>query len=428
MRIILHIDMNSYFASCEQQDNPQWRGLPLGVCEHLGGIIIAPSIEAKRYGIKTGTPIWEARKLYPKIVLTKTHPERYRHYTRKFLQVLADYTDHIEKYSIDEAFLDVTRVCSAQGRSLDAKDRPTDGFDEARRMAIEIKHRITREVGDWLQCSVGIGWNKLIAKIGSDMQKPNGLTVLRPADKPMLYQRLQLTDIPGIAHRMEFQLNRLGIKTLADLRDYPKDRLVAKFGIGGHHLWHMGQLEGSWKEGFIAHDPIKSMGHMYTVSKEWRDKPIIKPLLYKLSEMVAARLRANELMGQVVAITITTAAYDWYGKSRRLNHWIQDGRDIYLESIAIINGLFGKKKPWPGIKLLGVTVAALAPYENHQSLFPLDRKHTGIARALDTINDKYGDFTVARVPAFQARHIIRDSIGFGRMKEFKVHARFSGRG
>ena len=110
--IIVHIDMNSYFATCEQQDNLEWRGKPLGVCEHLGGIIIAASIEAKKWGIKTGTPVWEARKLYPKIILTKTNPDRYRFYTARFLKVFADYTDKIEKYSIDEAFLDFTKACN----------------------------------------------------------------------------------------------------------------------------------------------------------------------------------------------------------------------------------------------------------------------------------------------------------------------------
>src|SRR5690349_12786458 len=110
--VIIHLDMNSYFASVEQQDNPDWRGKPVGVCEHLGGIIIAASREAKRWGIGTGTPVWEAKKLYPKIILTPTHAERYRFYTRRFLKVVEDYTDMVEKYSIDECFLDITKFCN----------------------------------------------------------------------------------------------------------------------------------------------------------------------------------------------------------------------------------------------------------------------------------------------------------------------------
>src|ERR1700730_1507877 len=113
--IVMHLDMNSYFATVEQQDNLAWRGKPLGVCEHLGGIIIAASVEAKKWGIKTGTPVWEARKLYPKIILSHTHPNRYRHYNRLMVKVVSDYTDYVEKYSIDEVFLDVSKVCGLKG-------------------------------------------------------------------------------------------------------------------------------------------------------------------------------------------------------------------------------------------------------------------------------------------------------------------------
>src|SRR3990167_4555999 len=110
--IIMHLDMNSYFASVLQQDNPEYRGKPVGVCEHLGGIIIGASIEAKKWGIKTGTPVWEARKLFPKIILTHTHPDRYRFYTKRMLKVVSDYTAYVEKDSIDEVFLDITKVCN----------------------------------------------------------------------------------------------------------------------------------------------------------------------------------------------------------------------------------------------------------------------------------------------------------------------------
>src|SRR5476649_1910891 len=112
--IIFHLDMNSYFASVEQQDNPGYRGKPLGVCEHLGGIIIAASVEAKRWGIKTGTPVWEARKLYPKIILTQTHPDRYRFYIKKVMAVVGDYTNFVEQASIDEMYADVTSVCNVR--------------------------------------------------------------------------------------------------------------------------------------------------------------------------------------------------------------------------------------------------------------------------------------------------------------------------
>jgi DNA polymerase-4 len=428
--------MNSYFASCEQQENISWRGQPVGVCEHLGGIIIAASIEAKRWGIKTGTPVWEARKIYPKIILTPTHPEIYRKYTNRFMQVLEDYTDRVEKYSIDEAFVDLTKACNiripagsrqrGQGRSFLVA---ADPWSEADRIAREIKERITRQVGDWLKVSVGIGENKLVAKIASDMEKPNGLTVVRPEDKEKLYDRLKLTDIPGIARRMERRLNNLGIRTLKNLRDYPASKLVAQFGIPGYHLHSMGQLTGSWKEDFtpVEDDPLKSIGHVYTIPKEFRRPEVFEPVLYKLSEMVAARLRVNELMGNVLSVHLHDHDYNCTGKSRKFGHYMNDGREIFLEALALLRSSGASLDSLAqNLYLVGITVAGLRPAVNQQSLFPSVAKNQRLTNALDKVNRKYDDFTLARIPAWQARHIIRDSIGFGRMKEFKTsHVRGS---
>jgi len=434
-RIVMHIDMNSYFASCEQQDNLAWRGKPIGVCEHLGGIIIAPSIEAKQWGIKTAMPVWEARKLYPKIILTPTNPDRYRKYTAKFLKVLSDYTDQIEKYSIDEAFVDLTKATNILKPNGKGGLMSVDPYSEAVLIAREIKRRITKEVGDWLKCSVGIAWNKLVAKIGSDMEKPNGLVVLRPEDKAMLYEKLKLTDIPGIAHRMQRRLNDLGIRTLLDLKNYPGSELVRQFGIMGYHLHQMGQLEGSWKENFAGteDEPIKSMGHVYTIPQEFRKQNVLQPVLYILSEMVGRRLRASNLMGNIVSVYTHDSHSNYFGKSRKLGYFLNDGRDIFLEAISILSPLLSKyARTNFNSRMVGVTVAGLASNVHQQSLFKFYEKKKRLVAAMDKINEKYEDFTpqhfgksqsgagftIARVPAFLARDIIRDSVGFGRMKEF----------
>lgn len=426
-KIIAHIDMNSYFATVEQQENPAWRGHPVGVCEHLGGIIIAASVEAKRWGIKTGTPVWEARRLYPKIFLTKTHPDKYRFYTARFLKVFEDYTDRIEKYSIDEAFLDLTKACNIRVPiKLGGKRKlvKVDPWQEAQRICKEIKTRMKTEVGDYITCSVGLSYSKLVAKIASDLQKPDGLVVVRPEDKNSLYDRLQLTDIPGIGVRMERRLNKLGIKTLIDLRDYPSTRLVNHFGIQGHHLHSMGQLEGSWKESFgkeVIADPMKSIGHMYTIPMEFRSKKMMKPVLYKLSEMVGIRLRANGLMGDTVHVHVHDPERLCASRGGRVGGYIQDGREIYLECLSLLRQTgISLEELEQHSYLIGVTVAGLVPQVAQPSLFGGKKYNNQLLQALDKINQKYADFTVARVPAFLARNIIRDSVGFGRMKEFKT--------
>ena len=441
--IIFHLDMNSYFASVEQQDYPEYRGKPLGVCEHLGGIIIAASIEAKRWGIKTGTPVWEAKRLYPKIILSHTHPDRYRYYNHLMVKVVSDYTDYVEKYSIDEVFLDVTKACNSwSAGQLVSGSANSQSFEEAIKVAKEIKARMKKEVGDYLTCSIGIAENKLLAKIASDMQKPDGLVIIRNEEcrikndecncshssfcihnpvflclsKQDLYDRLSLTDIPGIAHRQEKRLNELGINTLKDLRDYSYSRLVAKFGISGHHLHAMGQLTSTWKPQVEQDNTIKSIGHMYTLPQEYRDQKFFVPVLYKLCEMVARRLRREELMGNVLSFYIRNKNYESFGKDEKLGHYIYDGREIFLNCMRIFEKVMGSKVP-EGFKLIGVTVGGLIPFTDQLPLFKKDENRRRVSFALDKINDKYGDFTVCRVPVLKAGKVFRDSIGFGRLRE-----------
>lgn len=446
-RIIMHIDMNSYFASCEQQDNLAWRNKPVGVCEHLGGIIIAPSVEAKRWGIKTGTPVWEARKLCPGIILTTTNPDRYRYYTAKFLKVFEDYTKDIERYSIDEAFLDVTRVSNIRIPNHESRSKHdewivVDPYVEAERIAKEIKQRIASEVGDYLRCSVGIGWSKLIAKIGSDMQKPDGLTVLRPEDKDWLYQRLVLTDIPGIGSRQARRLHSKGIRTLIDLKNCPLGHLRKWFGIMGYHLWSMGQLEGAWHESFGQEAPVMSVGHMYTIAQEFRKRAGVgEKVLYRLSEMVAKRLRLLGVGATAMAAHSMDAEYNYVGGQKQLGSPTASGHDLFLAARhAILESAGGE---WPEvIYRVGVTGFGLEARQNTQlSLFPQVNRRLSIDEALDKVNRKYtkeewavareraalgttpslrGGAVVLPAPAFFAQDIIRDSVGFGRMREFTV--------
>lgn len=429
-RVIMHIDMNSYFASCEQQDRPDWRGKPLGVCEHLGGIIIAPSVEAKRWGIKTGTPVWEARKLCPQIILTLTNPDRYRFYTVKFLRVFEEYASDIERYSIDEAFLDVTTVCS--GRVWrDGAWRAADPFAEAASMAREIKERIKTEVGDYLRCSVGVASSKLLAKIGSDMQKPDGLVVIRPEHKNNLYKKLRLTDIPGIGRRQANRLLTHGIRTLEDLRQCPASVLVGWFGVMGYHLWSAGQLEGSWHEEFGPEAAPKSVGHMYTVAQEFRKRSgVAEKVLSRLSEMVARRLRLLRLGARAVSGYMVEKDYAHRGGVCQLGAPTADGSELFKAArLAVL-----KTGAWPKtVYRVGITAIDLAPLGKQLSLFPNFNRPARVAAALDKINAKYGQTPVV-VPAqrsalgntpgnhrdavlpgtaFFAQDIIRDSVGFG---------------
>src|SRR3989344_1454494 len=453
-RIIFHIDMNSYFATCEQQANPHLRGLPIGVCEHLGGIIIAPSIEAKRLGIKTGTPVWEARKIDPLIGLLPVDPPKYREITRRFLRIFSDYTSLVERYSIDEAFLDVTNL-------IGAGEYP---WSTALLYALEIKQRIRLEIGEWLSCSIGAAPNKLLAKIASDMEKPDGLTLIKPEDIPGLYERLNLTDIPGIAYRMERRLHDLGIFSLSDLRDYPEEELRQQFGIVGHYLHELGALrnpsvfeldddqiriietephplkfEAKSAEAYppspraTADDPlrtdvrldirtysrrrIKSMGHAYTMPAATDDPETIRRLIFKLSEKVGKRLRARSFAGSVVSCYVRYATRgngesSGEGRGHRIHDLISDGRDIFRAAWKIYQS-FHNGHP---VRMAGVTVSGLAANVADEPPFERYRRAKRVIMAMDRVNDKYGDFFLRRAFLLQARALASDTVGFGRMK------------
>lgn len=443
-RIILHIDFNSYFASVEQQDNPTWRNKPVGVCEHLGGIIIAASVEAKRWGITTGTPVWEARRLYPKIILSPTHPDRYRFYTRKFLNVLQEYSLQVELYSIDEAFMDATWACNIRVKNK-YEWQWADPFEEAINLARQIKRHIKNDVGEWLRVSIGIGWNKLTAKIASDKMKPNGLTVFHPQNKLQIIRSLALVDVPGINFRLAKRLGALGIYTLWDLYKYPRVNLTLHLGILGWHLWHFGQLENSCKDEVMRVNEIdanitqpnqrevntktisvKSMGHMYTLPKMSRKPGMAVVMLAKLSAMLGARLRLARLAAGRVAIygQMETVQNMGFSASRKLSVITQDEKEIWVIGKQLLIKELQKQGEGNGDvlerlspKIIGVSVSALELAPIQLALFGYWNKRKKMLAAQDDLNRRLGEGSVMFASGFFGNRVIKDSIGFGRIRE-----------
>jgi len=223
---ILFIDMNSFFASCEQQVNYWLRGRPVGVCVYTGkfGCVIAPSNEAKKRGVKTGMRLNEAMAICPDLVPLETNPARYRNYHKKIMAVLHKYSNEIIPKSIDEA------IVNLNGYEL--------VYNDAITIAKKIKEDIKNEVGDWLKCSIGIAPNAFLAKLASNIQKPDGLTIINPQNIDAVLSKLRLTDLPGIAKNMAERLQNSGINTPLELRYSNPERLrIICKGIVGEY-WH----------------------------------------------------------------------------------------------------------------------------------------------------------------------------------------------
>jgi DNA polymerase-4 len=378
MRSILHIDMNAFFASVEQRSNPALRGRPMAVIgSERRGVVLSPSYEARAYGVKTGMMYHEARALCRDIILVPASSGKYSHACEQLIPIWKSFTPLVELFSIDEAFLDVTG-CEAL-------------FGDPVRIAIRIKERTWEETR--LTCSVGIGPNKLLAKLGSDMQKPDGLVLILPDDVPEVMEDLPVKEICGIGPNLTRHLAAMGIHTCGELGRTPLRRLTARFGIIGERLRNMGLG--------IDNDPVapleeqeaeeaKSMGHSMTLAGDCADRAALERHILQLGERVGRRLRRGFYSGRTVSLVLRSSDFHTFSKQKRLRHAVSHGLDIYAAAMSIFRHI-GLTQP---VRLVGVSVSSLERNVAQVPLFEEERKRTFVAEAMDSINDRYGDFTV----------------------------------
>jgi DNA polymerase-4 len=371
--------MDAFFASVEQQVFPFLRGKPIGVCGDPDGrtVIAAASYEAKRRGVKTAMTLPEAKKLCPEIILVPGNPARYVDTSTRILAFYATLTDSVEVFSIDEAFLDVTRTAHLFG-----------GPEEVAR---RIKAFLKQQFG--LTCSIGVAPNKLLAKLVGDMHKPDGLTVVRQSEVPALLENLPVEELCGIGPKTKEKLNRLGIRTCGELGRYQEKPLNGIFGIVGSHLKHMGQ---GIDEGPVLpyfHEPAtKSMGHSFTLARDTKDMAEIQRHLLQLSEQVGRRLRKDGFSGRTVSLVLRYEDFSTFIKQHSLKNYIDDGLRICQVALKLFHELY---KPPRLVRLLGVSVSGLVRELKQTGMFE-DSHASSLADGLDAINDKYGEFSVAR--------------------------------
>lgn len=413
----LHVDMNSYFASVEQQANPFLRGRPVGVCAYLNdyGCIIASSIEAKQRGVKTGMRVPEARRLCPKIVLVENDPKKYRSTTKAIFSIFTDYTDQIEPYSIDEAFLRFPECHSHEGGNPDnysgSRIHRQGGTGKSGMIAVaqEMKQRIKFEVGDWLRCSIGIASTRWLAKVGSDFQKPDGLTIVTPETLPSMYDRMKLTDAWGIGDRLEVRLNRLGIYTLNELRTYPVANLMEVMGIRGYELWaNVNGIEYNPNTANTTNDAPKSIGHSYCLPRSVQDPVNAQKVLMKLCEKTARRLRDDGRQAWTVSCAWSTALG---GDSRRKQCQtpIWKTEELFRETLQMMNEAFTHS-----VQFLAISVMNLRPPSGQLSLWNVESnsKDNTVTTAMDIINNRYGEYTLIRGAMWGMQEFVHDRIGF----------------
>jgi DNA polymerase IV len=385
------VDMNSFFATVEQQANPFFRDRPLGVVAslHRTSCLIAASKEAKKLGIKTGTLIWKAQQICPDIVLVESEPQKYREVNRRVNRILEDYSDRIEQYSIDESFLDFS----------DSKINPLEA-------GTQIKRRIREEVGEVLTCSVGIGQNKFLSKLAADLNKPDGLTILWRDQLPQIYEKLKMSDLWGVARGWERRLARMGLVSPGDVLRYPLANMIAAFGKPGYYIWH--RINGLEQDEIASDDdPPKSFGHSWVLNFRTTDKSRLAPVVLRLAEKAARRMRRDGFKARGFYLAVATADGQYFHQSRRLDYQIETGYELYEAAMIM----------WRDWRLAAdatqVAVGFSRLTERHEQLPLFGKSSRELNDSLDLINDKYGEFTVRSGMLVHTKNYAPDAIAFG---------------
>ncbi len=380
--IILHIDMDAFFASVEQMDDPSLRGR----CVIVGGpsprgVVAAASYEARKFGIRSAMPIFQARQRCRDLVIVPPRRGRYVELSRRIMAELRDFSPLVEPVSIDEAYVDISGCRRLHG--------------DPRQTARRIKDRIQSRIG--LTCSVGVAPNKFLAKIASDLEKPNGLTVISPEQVPSFIATLPIEKVPGVGRRAYETLQNLGIQTLGQVRGIPEGLLVRKMGKFAHRLLELAC--GRDPSAVTPYAETKSVSTETTLARDTRDRDILSRHLASQSQAVARDLRRKGVRARTVSLILKTADFRRHSRNRTLDPPVQSAERIY-RTVRDLLQAFTLTQP---VRLVGVGASGLQPdgIPVQADLFPDSRKDRDakwekVDRAMDAVADRFGKSAIKR--------------------------------
>ena len=371
-KVIFHIDMNAFFASIEQRDNPELFGKPIAITNgKKGSCIITCSYEARAFGIKTGMKFSEAKNKCSSLIRCSSDPKKYTHISSKIMKILYNVSPDIEIFSIDEAYLDLSS-CKKIYPSL---------FD----VAYLIKDKIFSILN--LPCSIGIAENKSNAKFAAKMQKPDGITVLPPDKSENILSNYPVRALCGVSDGVGTFLNNHGVFVCGDMKNIPISILGSRYGNIGRRIWLMAQGKDidSMK---LRENLPKSFGHGKVTKPDLRNIYEVKKILHHMSNKVAKRLRTNNYESNTFMIGLRTKEH-WFSKKFRISKYTSCNKDIFELCLTLINKLHIQKY---GIYQVQVTATNLKPINLQKDLFVTRKsKSKDIDYIIDSINYKFGD-------------------------------------
>lgn len=375
-RIIIHLDMDAFFASVEQQCNPRLQGKPIAVTGRGSRTVVTTaSYEARARGVKTGMNMFEARRCCPEIIFIQANNTRYTDTCAGFVALCCSFTPLVEVFSVDEVFLDITGSIKL--------------FGSARSIVKKIKDRLSSKTG--LTCSAGIAPNKLLAKVASNMEKPDGLVEIPRDDVPQFLEHLPVSKLCGIGSNLEQKLSLLGIRTCGELGKADPLLLRQRFGVIGDMLHDMGRGEDESPVVPLEKTPDpRSVGHSMTLSRDISSRDLLEFHLLRLSEMVGHRARQGGFSGRTVALTVRYRDFTTFTKQHSVPVPVSETREIY----RVAKKILGSIRLQQAVRLLGVTLSNLVKTPHQLPLFPEKKRQQEITRVMDAVNNRFGDFTL----------------------------------
>lgn len=406
---VMHIDLNSAFAMTEQQANPLIRHRPVGITNRLNdyAICITASYEARERGIGIGTRAGEAKRLAPNFVMLESDPAKYQYIHRQMRQIFESYSPVAYMKSVDEGIIDF------RGMQPILKGRPLEDI------ALEIKERFRREIGDYMTINIGIAQNRWLAKVAASFNKPNGLLTIDKNNILKILGMLQLEELPYIARRMRLRLNYAGIYTPLELYHTPEFKLTKQVfrSINGHH-WYL-KLRGYETEVQFG---IKTVGRSYVLEHRTSDADEVAKLLYKSAAKVARRLKVNDLAARGLMLHLGYARprgvehyrRGWFERKMYTTH-AHRADQIYERALD----LFSRSPRGQIVSSLQMTAYELEPTRQQMFLWDsLDAKLERAEDAMNELNDRYGEQTVIPAKVMASKNPMKDKIPFGSIRYF----------
>lgn len=402
---LMHIDLNSCFATIEQQANPLLRGKPLAVAAFTTnkGCILAASVEAKKLGIKTGMRVMDGKNICQKLIVLPPDPWKYRNVHLKLRKIIGDYTTDFAPKSIDEFVLNM------------------EGFLDIRRqnmqeVATEIKKRIKTEIGEWLTVSVGIAPNRYLAKIAAGIKKPDGLEEINIKNYVEVFKKMKLTDLTGIKDRNAARLNSVGIYSTWDFYEAPLWKLRAAFHSVTSLYWHI-RLRGFEVDG--VEFGRRSYGNSTSIGANLSKTEELCPILSRLTEKMSARLRAAGYKADGIHLMLTYKDGSWWHKGRLMSASKFDSRDFYKAAFRLLAEAM-EQNGQKSVRNVAVSCFGLSKATALQlSIFEDVVKRHNTTKAVDALNTRWGDFTVGSARSVNGAKAVLDRIAFGGVKELE---------